>query len=464
MQSAVDAVSSDSLFSPEWRNISIGAIGLCSMIAFEAMGVATGMPAVATALDGMNLYALAFASTMASSVVAMVWSGIDCDRHGPFRSMAAGMLLFAIGLLLAGLAASMPVFVFGRIIQGLGIGALGVALYVATARALPMALHPRLFAMFSSAWVLPAVIGPAISGYIVEQLGWRWLFLGIFVLLLPTAALILPPLHRGNEAVVTRASTRRVVPWAVLAAVSCIALSFIADVDAWAPRLIVVGVGVLTIAVLIIAAHRLLPPGSLRMARGLPTVVAMRGLNTAAFFLCEAFVPLWLHQERGWSISAAGLALTGGALSWSIGSHLQSRVSGDSQRQILLGRGCLILCSGIAVSAATVLRIVPEWSLLIGWSIAGLGTGLSLPMLGVLTLKLAPREQQGTWSSALQLSVALCTSAALAIGGLVFSMLHGSTPMLGYVCVFALAASLALVAWVSAGRVMNSAHTVHAAR
>lgn len=442
MRTASDAPSDLTLFSPAWRNISIGSIGLCSMLAFEAIGVAAGMPAVAAALDGMAWYALAFASTMAGSVVAMVWSGLDCDRHGPFRSMTGGMLLFALGLLLAGLAGAMPVLILGRIIQGFGIGSLGVALYVATARALPAALHPRLFAMFSSAWVVPAVIGPAISGTIVEHIGWRWLFLGILLLLLPTAALILPALRRRNEPEVTAAPPRRALRWAWLAAASSVGLALSANAGSMAP--IAVFVALCAIA---LAATRLLPAGTLRLARGLPTVIAMRGLNASAFFLCEAFVPLWLHQERGWSITAAGLALTGGALSWSLGSHLQSRVTDEARRQNLLGRGCLLLCLGIAISGATVLQWLPDGMLLVGWSIAGLGTGVSLPMLGVLTLKLAPRAQQGTYSSALQLCAALCTGATLATGGVLFSLLHASTPLLAYASVFVLAVVLAIVAW-----------------
>ena len=418
------------------------------MMAFEAMGVAAGMPAVAKALDGMALYALAFASTLAGSVVAMVWSGLDCDRHGPFRSMAGGMLLFGIGLLLSGLAGSMQVLILGRIIQGLGIGALGVALYVATARAIPPSLLPRLFALFSSAWVVPAVIGPAISGYIVEGIGWRWLFLGIFLLLLPTAALILPPLHRDKEPAAKASQSPGVLTWALLAAVGSVGLSLSGNAGTWTPLIVVT-----TLGLLVRASDRLLPMGTLRLARGLPTVVALRGINASAFFLCEAFIPPWLHLERGWSITSAGLALTSGALSWSIGSHLQSRITDEAQRRAWLQRGCLVLWMGIVTSGLTLMWFWPDWMLLVGWSISGLGVGLSLPMLGVLTLKLAPRDQQGTYSSALQLSAALCTSAALAAGGVVFSLLHGRAPLLAYASVFTLATGLATLSLISAPRV-----------
>ncbi len=443
-----DAPSVESLFSRGRRALSIGAVGLCSMLAFEAIGVAAGMPAIAAALDGVPLYALAFAGTLAGSVVAMVWSGPECDRHGPRRSMVGGMLLFALGLLMAGFAGSMAMLVAGRIVQGLGVGALGVALYVAVARTLPQALHPRLFALFSTAWVVPAIIGPAISGWIVDHLGWRWLFLGIAVLLPPTAALILPPLRGANEPDPIADRSLRVLPWALMASVCCITLTISATAGRWTPLVVVASLGAI-----VLAAMRLLPAATLRLGRGLPAVIALRGLNSAAFFLCEAFVPLWLHQQRGWSITAAGFALTGGALSWSLGSHLQSRITDDATRQAWLSRGCLLLSTGVAVCGITILGVLPDWAMLAAWATAGLGMGLSFPMLGVLILKLAPRPQQGTYSSALQLSAALCTSAALAAGGLMFSLLLASMPVQAFASVFTLATLLAATAWTGAARV-----------
>jgi MFS family permease len=303
--------------------------------------------------------------------------------------------------------------------------------------------------LFSSAWVVPAVIGPAISGYVVQSLGWRWLFLGILILLLPTAALILPSLSRRTESDSRRQHASQRMRWAWVAALGSLCLSLSASAGALAPVAVL-----LALCALAFAAARLLPPGTVQLARGLPTVIAMRGMNASAFFLCEAFVPLWLHQERGWSITAAGLALTGGALSWSIGSHLQSRIVDESHRRAWLRRGCLMLCIGIACSGFTVLNMLPSWMLVIGWSIAGLGTGVSLPMLGVLTLKLAPHAQQGTYSSALQLCAALGTGAALAAGGLMFSLIYETTSTLAYASVFMLAALLAILAWIAVPRVV----------
>ena len=60
---------------------------------------------------------------------------------------------------------------------------------------------------------------------------------------------------------------------------------------------------------LLVCMLRLLPIGTLRAARGLPTVVALRGIAASAFFGTEVFLPLLLSRERGLSPTWAGVAL-----------------------------------------------------------------------------------------------------------------------------------------------------------
>ena len=58
----------------------------------------------------------------------------------------------------------MLVLVAARSVQGVGAGAIPAVAYVAIGRAYPPELQPRMFAVLSTAWVLPGLIGPAISG------------------------------------------------------------------------------------------------------------------------------------------------------------------------------------------------------------------------------------------------------------------------------------------------------------
>ena len=72
--------------------------------------------------------------------------------------------MFVLGLLIAGTAGTMPVLVAGRLVQGLGGGGLTVALYVVIARVYPPVLHPKIFAAFSAAWVIPVAGGAVRRG------------------------------------------------------------------------------------------------------------------------------------------------------------------------------------------------------------------------------------------------------------------------------------------------------------
>jgi len=169
-----------------------------------------------------------------------------------------------------------------------------------------------------------------------------------------------------------------------------------------------------------IAARLLLPAGTLRAARGLPTVILLRGLIAATFASAEAFLPLLLTQHFGWSLTQAGIALSAGAVTWSVGSALQARITRPEHRSRLLPGGFALTVAGLAVVIAPLLFGLPSALVFAGWSMVGLGIGLSFPMLSVLLLKLSPPSSQGSNTSALQLSDALTSSAALGLAGLLF--------------------------------------------
>ncbi|WP_258566811.1 hypothetical protein [Microbacterium sp. Se5.02b] len=62
--------------------VTLGAVALIFLAAIEALAVTTVMPIVSAALDGEALFAVAFAGTLATSVIGMVATGAWSDARG----------------------------------------------------------------------------------------------------------------------------------------------------------------------------------------------------------------------------------------------------------------------------------------------------------------------------------------------------------------------------------------------
>jgi MFS family permease len=447
-----DSAPAPAVLSRPYRAVSLGALALVALGAFEAVAVTTAMPAIVAALDGLAMYAVAFGAPLATGIVGMVLAGSWADARGPAAPVKAGTALFTAGLLVAGLAPAMSIVVAGRAVQGLGSGILGVAVYVVVGRCFPDELRPRVFAGFAAAWLVPALVGPAISGLVAEHLGWRWVFLAA-AMLAPLAALpVLGHLRaRAESGPPTRAQGSIVngrLPWAVGTGAAASLLHI-----AGQGRSAVVGALALIAAlVLAVSAPRLMPPGTFRASRGLPSVVALRGLAAAAFLGAEVFLPLVLVRERGLSPSMAGLVLTSGALGWAAGSWLQGRQAQPTMRPVLLRTGTVSLAAGIGNAVLAIVLHWPTSVLVAGWAVAGLGMGVIVPVLSLLMLDLSAPGEEGANSSSLQISEALASTVALAGGGALFALFLDRSPTTPYLAGLAIAGAAALVAALTTSR------------
>ncbi len=191
----IDIESLGGLFSPGRRALTSGLVMTVTLVAFEALAVSTVMPLVAKDLGDLALYGWVFSAFFLANIVGIVVAGGLIDRGGLVRPLAGGLGLFSIGLIIGGLAPTMTVLVGGRVLQGLGAGVIPPIAYVSIGRALPDELRPRMFAVLSTAWVVPGLIGPALAGAIAVATSWRWVFLGLLPLIAVAAAITLPALR-----------------------------------------------------------------------------------------------------------------------------------------------------------------------------------------------------------------------------------------------------------------------------
>ena len=92
----------------------------------------------------------------------------------------------------------MLVLVLARVLQGLGAGAIPAVAYTSVGRAYPSSVQPRVFAVFSTAWVIPGMAGPAAASAISHALDWRFVFWAIVPLIAVALVMTLPALRQAD--------------------------------------------------------------------------------------------------------------------------------------------------------------------------------------------------------------------------------------------------------------------------
>lgn len=416
------------IMSPRYRWSTIGANALVFLAAFEAMAVTTIMPTIARDLRGEALYSAAFSVTLAASVIGMVLGGGWSDRRGPARPLILFVAIFVIGVLVSGTAVAMPVFIVGRFLQGLGMGAINVVLYVIVGRAYPPVLHPSIFALFSASWVVPSMVGPAIAGFVAKQWSWHWVFLGVGALVVVAMGAMVPTLRtlRGHGRAPDDpppAPLGRTVPLAAVVAVAVVAVGAAGE----APPLLGWPVAAVAVAVIVVAVRPLLPPGTLVARRGLPATVLLRAAIAAAFFATEIYQPYILQARYGWDPTAAGLVLTVGAVAWSIGSQISGRTVERIPHPAALRIGAVLLLVGIATQALTAALHLHPAVIGAGWLLAGGGMGFMFTRINTLVLAYSTTADQGANGAAATIADSTGSSTSIALAGLLFLGLGGAT-------------------------------------
>ncbi|HUY23093.1 MAG TPA: MFS transporter [Acidimicrobiales bacterium] len=427
------------LFDAAHRRLTTGIVLVVSFIAFEAIGVATALPAVLAHLGGVRLYGWAFSAFMLAQVAGIVVSGPVVDRVGMARPLTAAVALFAAGLLVGGLAPSMLVLVLGRAVQGTGAGVIAVTINVAVGRGYPPSLRPRAYAAMSSAWVVPGVVGPVIAGLVAQHLTWRLVFLALVPAVVVGAAIALPALRLADAATASTvgkvpgepdASARRpgVLVALTLAVGSALVLDALATRHAVLAAVLAVGGLALAAPALVrVIPTRVAPPASRQLG-----AMAVGALANLAFFGAEAFLPLSLVSLHHRSLTEAGIVLTAASLTWTVGTWVQAHTQDRLGPRVLSAAGLGLVAVGVAGVAALGWSGTPWWTAFPAWAVAGGGMGLAYATTTLVVVSAAGPGRQGGPVAAMQVLITLGIAVGAGAGGaaLAWSVAlgHGRAP------------------------------------
>ena len=413
--------------------------------AFETTVVTSAMPTIARELGGLSLYAWVFSAFLVASVVAVPVFGKLADRLGRRPVFGVGMALFLLGSVLCGTAQSMTALVIYRVVQGLGVGAIGPIVPTISADLYTLEERAKVQGVFTAAWGLANVAGPVIGGFIVMHLSWRWIFLvnvpfGIAAVVLLSISYVDPKVRASGSKIDVVAATSLAV------ALGALLLALERGLFEGLVRASMLGLAVLAGVTFYRQQRRAADP--LVPFELLVDPVVRAGTIGSVFagaliYVPAAYVPLWVTREAGGSALRAGAALVPMLVGWALGSTLGVKAMVRwGMRAVAVGGMSLASIGATALALAThqrtPLSIVFASLFVLGF---GLGPAANSAMLG-------PQVRVG-WSA--RGVVTSLVHAARALGGslavAVLGALAGDAAGIGARCF----AALAVVSWCGVG-------------
>src|SRR5579863_3347106 len=366
--------------------------------------------------------------------------GRVADVFGRRRMFLAGLAIFTLSSLAAGLAGSGGVLIAARAVQGLGAALVlpaSLAIVVATftsARERTMAIG-----ISGAIGALGLALGPAIGGLISQHLHWGWIFLINVPLGVITAAIAIPSIAeshgRTEPAAGSRPSAAALldIPGLITSALALFALTFalIEGHDkGWTSALIVGSFAAAAAAAavfLAIEARSPRPMVPLRLFRsgafsgGLGTMMIW-GFGVLGIYF---FTSLYLQGNLAFSPSKAGLAFVPMALCLALAAALSPRVVTLIGQHRTVALGLAVMTVGLVLFArigagATFASLLP------GFVLFGLGAGLMNVPLTNAVIDGAPVAQAGVASALLNASREVAGLLGVTVIGAVLRSTQGS--------------------------------------
>ncbi|BCG92940.1 MFS transporter [Mesorhizobium sp. 131-2-1] len=417
----------------DWR--ALWASGDLARFCFISLGillhatnetmVATVMPAMVGELAGVQLVGWSLAIYELGAIVAGAAAGRLVSYVALRTNMMVAALLYATGALICATAPSMPIFLAGRLVEGLGGGALVSLAFVSVERLFPRNIWPQLFGIMSAIWGVAAFSGPMLGAIMAELLSWRWAF-GIFTVGGTAMALASFIVLDTPQATRPQVEKGRAPPFPY-AALGCLAVSVVliasAGVDVALLRSsLLLGLGLLGL-VLFFRVDARKPRSRLFPSRlfswrtpvgsGM-TMVAAFSVATVSFAI---YGPLLLTTLHGIPILTTGYIIAAESIAWSILSILIANAPLERERLIIVV-GALMIATGLAGFAYT----IPAGSIpliLLCALLQGGGFGVCWPFLTRVIVASASGDEQTIASAAVPTMQRIGYAVGAALAGII---------------------------------------------
>jgi len=340
-------------------------------------------------------------SYLVSNAIVLPMTGWLSKVFGRKRFLMTCIVLFTIASLLCGAAPNLALLIFFRIIQGAAGGALIPISQAILMETFPPHQQGMAMAIFGVGAMFGPIVGPALGGWITDNMNWRWIFyinlpVGIIALIMGLFFIFDPPYLKRNSS----SPAITIDYWGLfLLTTSMGALQVVLDKgqqEDWFNSSFIITFTIITlistVALIWVELTHPHPVVNLRLFRNISFSAGNLIMFVVGFCLYSSImlIPLFLQTLMGYSATDAGMVMAPGGISTLlampiVGAMLQKR---DGRKIILFG----LIIGAISMFIMQGLNLESSyWDYV--WPRIVLGVGLAMIFVPLTTVTLSSIER-----------------------------------------------------------------------
>ncbi|WP_405183224.1 MFS transporter [Nocardia sp. NBC_01377] len=427
----VDSADSAIGFRSERGPILAALMLSTGLVALDSTIIATAVLSITDSLGGFSQFPWLFSIYLLAQAVTVPIYGKLADTVGRKPVILFGIVVFALGSLLCGLAGNMVLLIIFRAVQGIGAGAIQPMTMVIAGDLYTLSERAKVQGYLASVWAMSAVLGPLLGGVFAEYVSWRW----IFLVNLPLSAVAGWMLLRSfrETAPRTRTSVDYLGAGLLTVAAGSLILGLLEGGQAWAwssPISIGIFAAGSLVLVLFVLVERAAENPVLPLwvfTRRVVIASSLVSVLVGAIVLgLTSYVPTFTQGVLGTGALVAGLTVGALTLGWPLAASQAGKV------YLRIGfRGTALIGSGLATLGAASTLLITEDSTLAQVAASCFLVGAGMGMVATPTLIAAQTSaewaERGVVTSANMFARSLGSAVGVAVFGAMVNSRIGDT-------------------------------------
>jgi EmrB/QacA subfamily drug resistance transporter len=400
------------------------------LAALDQTIVSTAMPRIIAELNGFSRYAWVTAAYLLTSTAALPIFGKLSDMYGRKGFLVGGAIGFVLSSVLCGMAGFFPSWlgdgmtqlIIFRGLQGIAGGIIMALTFTVIGDIFPPRERGKYQGLFSAVFALASVVGPALGGFITDNLSWRWVFyinLPVGLVAITVLHLAFPHLSRERHAhSLDLGGAVTLLGWVtpLLLALTWLPLHGMQSPQVLAALQLSALMFVIFVFIESQAVEPIIPFGMFTNSIVLVSSISLL-ITGVAMFGAILFLPLFLQSVLGLSATHSGSVLTPMMLAMTVGSIICGQiVSRTGVYKVICLVGIAIMTVGMFLLSTMTPQTHPTMA--VGYTLLmGSGLGLLMPVYTLVVQNVAPQQMLGVATA----SVQFFRSIGATLGSAIFS-------------------------------------------